>query len=62
MDEFYALGVTLLHLILAFPGEPKNRNLYTNTFAISDISDVLLLFDSWAVKLVKNNDPEFNFQ
>ncbi|CAD8124390.1 unnamed protein product [Paramecium sonneborni] len=62
MDEFYALGVTLLHLILAFPGEPKNRNLYTNTFAISDISDVLLLFDSWAVKLVKNKHPEFNFQ
>lgn len=48
-------------MILAFPGEPKNRNLYTSTFAISEIRDVLLLFDSWATKLVKNRHPDFNF-
>lgn len=62
MDEFYALGVTLLHLVLAFPGEPKNRNLYANTFAMSDIEDVLMLFDNWANKLVKNKNKDFVFQ
>jgi hypothetical protein len=40
-DEFYALGITLLHLILTFPGEPKNRNHYATTFSMSEIDDVL---------------------
>jgi hypothetical protein len=35
-DEFYAIGVTLLHLVLTFPGEPKNRNHYTQTFEMSE--------------------------
>lgn len=61
MDEFYALGVTLLHLILAFPGEPKNRNLYASTFGMSDVSHVLALFDDWANKLVRNKHKDFVF-
>lgn len=60
-DEFYALGITLLHLILAFPGDPKNRNLYTATFAMSEIDFVTHLFDNWAVKLALNRHKEFTF-
>lgn len=62
MDEFYALGVTLLHLVLAFPGEPNNRNLYASTFAMSEVESVLMLFDSWANKLVKNKNTDFQFR
>lgn len=41
-DEFYAIGIILLHLVIAFPGEPKNRNLYAKTFVMADsIKDVL---------------------
>ncbi len=60
-DEFYALGITLLHLILTFGGEPKNRNNYAATFTMSDASDVLLLFDNWANKFVLNKHKDFNF-
>lgn len=35
-DEFYALGIIILHLVIAFPGDPKNRNHYAKTFTISD--------------------------
>lgn len=61
VDEFYALGVTLLHLILTFPGEPKNRNQYTATFGMSDIEDIMFLFDNWSNKFVKNKNKEFTF-
>jgi hypothetical protein len=40
-DEFFALGITLLHLILTFPGEPKLRNNYATTFGMSEVSEVL---------------------
>lgn len=60
-DEFYAIGVTLLHLVLTFPGEPKNRNHYAKTFTISDPNDVAPLFDNWANKFVKNRHPGFTF-
>lgn len=40
-DEFYALGMTLLHLILTFPGEPKTRNSYAATFGMSEVYEVL---------------------
>ena len=60
-DEFYGIGVLLLHLILTFPGEPKNRNHYVKTFSMSDTNDVYPLFDSWATKLVRNRNPEFRF-
>jgi len=50
-----------LHLILTFGGEPKNRNHYTTTFTMSDVSDVLQLFDNWANKFVKNKHKDFNF-
>lgn len=60
-DEFYAIGVTLLHLVLTFPGEPKNRNHYAKTFTMSDTNDVAPLFDNWANKFVKNKHPEFTF-
>jgi len=56
----YSLGVTLLHLILIFP-EPKNRNSYATTFSMSDVGDVLALFDNWASKFVKNKQKDFNF-
>lgn len=56
-DEFYAIGIVILHLIIAFPGEPKNRNHYAKTFAISDSKDVVSLFDNWANKFVKNRHP-----
>jgi hypothetical protein len=58
-DEFYGIGVLLLHLILTFPGEPKNRNHYVKTFSVSDPDDVYPLFDSWATKLVRNRHPDF---
>ncbi|CAD8097525.1 unnamed protein product [Paramecium sonneborni] len=61
-DEFYAIGIILLHLVIAFPGEPKNRNLYTKTFVMADsIKDILSLFDSWANKFVKNKSHDFSF-
>lgn len=61
-DEFYAIGVTILHLILTFPGEPKNRNHYTKTFAMStDYEEILSLLDSWSVKYVKNRNKDFTF-
>ena len=61
-DEFYAIGIILLHLVIAFPGEPKNRNLYAKTFVMADsIKDVLSLFDSWANRFVKNKSPDFSF-
>ncbi|CAD8095501.1 unnamed protein product [Paramecium sonneborni] len=61
-DEFYAIGIILLHLVIAFPGEPKNRNLYAKTFVMADsIKDILSLFDSWANKFVKNKSPDFSF-
>lgn len=40
VDEFYAIGIVILHLVIAFPGEPKNRNHYARTFAASDGNDV----------------------
>lgn len=61
-DEFFALGITLLHLVLTFPGEPKIRNHYATTFGMSDIKDVLSLFDNWATKYVRNRNQEFNFE
>lgn len=61
-DEFYAIGIILLHLVIAFPGEPKNRNHYARTFVMADsIKDVLQLFDTWANKFVKNKNSEFSF-
>jgi hypothetical protein len=61
VDEFYGIGILLLHLVLTFPGEPKNRNHYVKTFSASDPEDVYPLFDSWASKLVRNRHPEFRF-
>ena len=58
----YSSDITLLHLILTFPGEPKNRNHYATTFGMSDIEDVLMLFNTWANKYVKNKHKEFNFE
>lgn len=55
------MGVTLLHLILTFPGEPKNRNHYTKTFILSDTEDVIPLIDNWAAKYVKNRHKGFSF-
>lgn len=60
-DEFYALAITLLHLIITFPGDPSNRNHYSTTFTMSDVDDVIFLFDSWTGKYVKNKPKEFNF-
>lgn len=61
MDEFYAIGITLLHLILTFPGEPKNRNHYAKTFIMSKTEEIITLLDSWAVKFVKNRGQDFTF-
>ncbi|CAD8201882.1 unnamed protein product [Paramecium octaurelia] len=61
-DEFYAIGVILLHLVIAFPGEPKNRNHYAKTFVMANqAEDVLSLFDTWANKFVKNKSIDFSF-
>jgi hypothetical protein len=51
----------LLHLILTFPGEPKTRNSYAATFGMSEVREVLQLFDNWANKYVKNKHKEFVF-
>lgn len=48
-------------MILTFSGEPKNRNHYATTFGMSDIEDVLSLFDIWSNKFVKNKNKEFTF-
>ena len=60
-DEFYALGVTLLHIIITFAGDPKNRNHYATTFIMTDIEDVIMLLDVWSNKYVKNKNQEFSF-
>ncbi|CAD8203742.1 unnamed protein product [Paramecium octaurelia] len=61
-DEFYAIGIILLHLVIAFPGEPKNRNHYAKTFVMANrAEDVLSLFDTWANKFVKNKSIDFSF-
>ena len=55
------MGITLLHLVLTFPGEPKNRNHYAKTIVISPYEEVLLIIESWAIKFVKNRHKEFRF-
>ncbi|CAD8097380.1 unnamed protein product [Paramecium primaurelia] len=61
-DEFYAIGIILLHLVIAFPGEPKNRNHYAKTFVMANnAQDVLTLFDTWANRFVKNKSTDFSF-
>jgi len=42
---------------LTFPGEPNQRNYYASTFIkTSRIDEILPLFDSWAVRLVRNRN------
>jgi tRNA A37 threonylcarbamoyltransferase TsaD len=51
----------MLHLVLTFPGEPKNRNHYSKTVMLSEVSDVIMMLDSWSLKYVKNRNKDFSF-
>ena len=59
--EFYAIGITLMHLVLTFPGKPDIRNKYIQMFSESDIDDVFVKFGSYAQKHVRNKHEDFMF-
>jgi hypothetical protein len=51
----------ILHLVLTFPGDPKDRNNYIEKFNRKEFDDVFVEFENLAVKLVKNRHADFSF-
>jgi hypothetical protein len=60
-DEFRAIGVMILHLVLTIPGDPKDRNNYVKKFLDNEFDDVFVDFENMAIKLVRNRHPDFSF-